>query len=145
MPFLETEARTALLANSEVTDHVGHRIYLGAAPQDAARPYIIISCDAQERMPTHGSRNSATQGVVGIIEYIDVAVYANEYGVAREIEAHILTTLEGVQTDSSNSPWLFEDWSMTFEYETQSGADQKGWENVVTFKVFRKELWLPPS
>jgi hypothetical protein len=145
MAFLETEARTALLANFEVTDAVGDRIYLGAAPQDATRPYIVIACDAQERLPVHGARNSQTQGVLGIVEYIDVATYANEYGVARALEANILTTLEGVITDSSNSPWTFEDWSMTFEYETQSGADQKGWENIVTFKVFRKQLWLPPS
>lgn len=145
MAFLETEARTALLAAPLVSEHVGTRIFLGAAPQDAERPYIVISCDAQERLPVHGVRSSQTQGVLGIVEYIDVATYANEYGVARALEANILTTLEGVTTDSSNSPWQFEDWSMTFEYETQSGADQKGWENILTFKVFRKELWLPPS
>jgi hypothetical protein len=146
MALLETEARTALLADTETTDHVGTRVYLGHAPQDTQRPYIVIACEQSTALYAHGASPLQTQGLAGVEELIDVGIYANEYGTARELEWHVRRILEGKPTSESTSPWLIDQWSMIGPSpETQSGADQRGWEVVLSFAVRRQAIWLPPS
>jgi hypothetical protein len=146
MALLETDARTLLLADAEVSEHVGTRIFLGHAPQDTPRPYIIIACEQQTTIPVHGARDSRTQGIAGVEEIIDIAVYSMEYGECRAIEWGVRAVIEGRKTDTSNSPWLLEDWSMIGpNFETQSGADQRGWEVVLSFQARRNGIWLPPA
>jgi hypothetical protein len=145
MALLETDARTLLLADAEVIEHVGTRIFLGNAPQNSVRPYIIIVCEQQSTTPVHGSRSSQTQGIIGVEEIIDIAIYSMEYVQARELEWHVRAVLEGRKTDTSTSPWLLDDWSMIGpNFETQSGADQRGWELVLSFQAKRNAIWLPP-
>jgi len=148
MSLLESEARTLLLADTETTDHTSTRIYLGHAPQDTQRPYIVIVCAEQETLYAHGANNMQTQGIAGVQEIIEISGYTNEYATARELEWHIRRVIEGKSTTSSTSPWLLEDggWELIGpNFETQSGADQRGWQIKLPFSANRNGIWLPPS
>jgi hypothetical protein len=145
-PLLESEARTLLLADSALAAIVGTRITLGEALQDTPRPYIVIVCGEQETIYAQGANAIQTQGIASIHEIIEVSGYANDYATARTLEWHIRRVLEGKPTTTSTSPWLLEDggWEMIGpNFETQSGADQRGWQIKLPFEVWRKEIWTP--
>ncbi len=145
-PLLESEARDLLLADAATIALTSTRIFLGHAPQDTERPYIVIVCGEQDTVYAHGANAIQTQGVAAIHEIIEISGYANDYATARGLEAHIRRVLEGKPTTTSTSPWLLEEggWELIGpNFETQSGADQRGWQIKLPFEVSRKEIRTP--
>ena len=145
-PLLESEARTLLLADTATTALTSTRIFLGHAPQDTERPYIVIVCTEQDTVYAHGANAIQTQGIAAVREVIEISSYTSDYASARTLEWHIRRVIEGKNTTTSTSPWVIEDggWELVGpNFETQSGADQRGWQIKLPFEVMRKEIYTP--
>jgi hypothetical protein len=87
--LIEQALMTYLLAQSGITALVGQRIYFVIAPQETAKPYIVVTkIDAPEVGSHDGPAELASPR-------FQLSVFAVTYSAAKNISAAIKTALDG--------------------------------------------------
>ena len=89
--FIETALMTYLKAQSGITDYVKDRIHFGVAPQNVAKPYIVIT-----KVSAVGSHTQDGPVAIGNPHY-QITPYALSYGQAHQIAAAVKAALDGYQ------------------------------------------------
>ena len=87
---------TYLLAQTPVTDEVSTRVYAGYAPQDAARPLIIVRIAGAQS----GRHATAADGL--LMAQMEVICQGLTYKTARDIAEGIRTETDGFRGSMSS-------------------------------------------
>ncbi len=97
MKYPEAVLRSALVANSAVTNLVGTRIYPLVAPASAAMPFVTWRRMGIQRQQTLGSPMGTPKLT---LEY---AIYGSTYDQAREVADAMRLVLDGYGGTSNNT------------------------------------------
>ena len=87
--LIETALMTYLLAQSGITDYVGQRIYFVLAPQETAKPYIVITKIDAPRVHSHDDGSQLAH------PRFQLSIFSMTYGEAKNIASAIQTALQG--------------------------------------------------
>lgn len=86
---IETALSTYLLAQTGITGLVGQRVYFVQAPQDTAKPYLVIN-------KISGTRENSREANTHLAHpRFQLTAFAETYGACKSIIAAVQTALQG--------------------------------------------------
>lgn len=87
--LIKTALINYLLAQTGITDLVGTRIYFVIAPQDVAKPYIILTKVDSPRLHSHDGYSHLAS------PRFQVSIFSTRYGEGKGIAAAVQAILQG--------------------------------------------------
>lgn len=88
--MIETEIRTRLLADGDVSGQVGTRVYVLRSEERAALPLIVINAISRNRHPSSAGPNTF------VTSRVQIDCYAASYIAARTLASYVRVSLNGL-------------------------------------------------